>query len=72
MHFLEASGNWFHNRGAIHEKEPSIIAVFDLGTAKDPFEVDLSVHLCVCAIGICSSDIYDDVRLLSALYVSIA
>ena len=50
--------------------QPSYIAVFDLGTAKEPFEVDRSVRLCVCDIGISSSVIYKGVRLLSALYVS--
>ena len=49
-------------------KEPSNIAVFDLGTAKEPFKVDLSLRLCVSDIGISSSDIYKGVRLLSALY----
>ena len=69
---MVTSGSRFHNRGAVHENEPSNIAVFDLGTAKEPFEVDLSVRLCVCDIGICSSVIYKGVRLFSYLYVSTA
>ena len=44
-----------HIRGAVHENEPSNIAVFDLSTAEEPFEVDLGVRLCVCDIGISSS-----------------
>ena len=48
------------------------MAVFDLGTAKEPFEVDLSARLCVCDIGISSSVIYKGVRLFSALSVSTA
>ena len=48
------------------------MAVFDLGTAKEQFEVDLSARLCVCDIGIRSSVIYKGVRLFSALYVSTA
>ena len=43
---------------AVHENESSNIAVFDLSTAKEPVEVDLSVQLYVCDIGIRSSDIY--------------
>ena len=46
----------------MHENEPSHIAVFDLGTAKEPLEVDLSVRLCVCDIVISSSVIYKGVR----------
>ena len=34
--FLADSGNWFHNLGAENENEPSNIAVFDLGTAREP------------------------------------
>ena len=56
----------------MHENEPSHIAVFDLGTAKEPFEVDLSVRLCVCDIVISSSVIYKGVRLFSPFYVSTA
>ena len=67
MHFFVASGNWFHERDAVHENEPSNIAVFDLDTAKEPFEVDLSVRVCACDIGISSSGKYVGVRLL---YVS--
>ena len=43
--FLVASGSWFHNRVAVHEKEPKNIAVFDLGTVQEPFKVDLNVRL---------------------------
>ena len=52
--FLLASGNRFHKRDSVHENEPSNIAVFDLGSAKEPFEVDLSVRLCLCDIRISS------------------
>ena len=70
--FLVTSGSLFHNRGAVHENEQSNIAVFNLGTAKEPFEVDLSARVCVCDIGISSSVIYKGVRLFSASYVSTA
>ena len=45
-----------------------ILLFIDLGTAKEPLKVDLSVRLCVSDIGISSSDIYKGVKLLSALY----
>ena len=64
---MVASGNRFHERGAVHENEPSNIAAFDLDTAKKPFEVDLSVRVCVCDIGISSPCIYVGVRLLYVL-----
>ena len=44
---LTGSGNWFHNLGAEEENERSNIAVFDLGTARQPFVDDLSVRLSV-------------------------
>ena len=49
-----------------------ILLFFDLGTAKEPFEVDLNVQICVCGIGISSLDIYVGIRLLSAVYASTA
>ena len=43
--FLTDSGKVFHSRGAEEENEPSYIAFFDLGTAREPLVVDLSVRL---------------------------
>ena len=55
--FLTDSGNWFHNLDAEEENERSNIAVFDLGTAREPFVDDLSVRLSVCEIGVSRSEI---------------
>ena len=41
---LTGSGKVFHSRGAEEENEPSYIAFFDLGTAREPLVVDLSVR----------------------------
>ena len=41
-----------------------ILLFFDLGTAIEPFEVELSVRLCVSDIAISSSDIYKGLGLL--------
>ena len=35
--FLTDSGKLFHNLGAEEQNEPSNIAVYDLGTAREPF-----------------------------------
>ena len=70
--FLVTSRSCFHKGGAEHKNESSNIAVFDLGTAKELFEVDLTVRLCACDIRVNNSDIYKGVILLSALYVSTA
>ena len=43
--FLTEPGKSFHNRGAEEENDPSYIAFFDLGTAREPFVVDLKVRL---------------------------
>ena len=42
--FLTVSGKVFHSLGAEEENEPSYIAFFDLGTARKPLVVDLSVR----------------------------
>ena len=42
--FLTVSGKVFHSLGAEEENEPSYIAFFDLGTARKPLVVDLSVQ----------------------------
>ena len=64
---LTDSGKVFHSRDAEEEVEPSYIAFFDLGTAREPLVEDLSVRLCDCDIGVRRSDIYAGVRLFSAL-----
>ena len=43
--FLTDSGKVFHSRGAEEENEPSYIAFFDLGTAREPLVVYLSERL---------------------------
>ena len=42
--FLTDSGKVFHSGGAEEENEPSYIAFFDMGTAREPLVVDLSVR----------------------------
>ena len=42
--FLTDSGKVFHSRSAEDENEPSYIAFFDLGTAREPLVVDLNMR----------------------------
>ena len=42
--FLTDSGKVFHSRSAEEANEPSYIAFFYLGTAREPLVVDLSVR----------------------------
>ena len=44
LDFFTVSGRSFHKRGADEENDPSYIAFFDLGTAREPFVVDPSVR----------------------------
>ena len=44
LDFFTVSGRSFHKRGAEEENDPSYIVFFDLGTAREPFVVDLSVR----------------------------
>ena len=44
LDFFTVSGRSFHKIGAEEENDPSYIAFFDLGTAREPFVVDLSVR----------------------------
>ena len=55
--FLTDSDNWFHNRGTEVENERLNNAVFDLGTARQPFVADLCVRLSVCKNGASRSEI---------------
>ena len=50
--FLTDSGNWFHNLGVEEENGRSNIAVFNLGSAREPYVDDFSVRLSNCEIGV--------------------
>ena len=67
--FLTDSGKLFHCLGTEEQNEPSNIAVFDLGAAREPFVDDCSVRLSDCDIHVVlrRTDIWIGVRLMRAL-----